>query len=239
MRNFAVKFAILTRRFEADACTQDFLDLCPEESLEVFKDALPMDALTALRFGFSDTALLNVLDYEFDVDLDRLSATEECERGALVFKKHTLDAESVRLAGLLDYYQTEDNDNAEPVFDEEDERLIGSLGEWLLDVTRPLYRTSLAEDRFIDIQAEYEECFRIYARKHMADDYKRLSELFGKIDTMTTFTHAMTVDAMFRADAAKLLFGEHSGYHMAWVRKQMFRHMISSCVRDYIAACAA
>lgn len=197
------------------------------EILARYQSALSQSDLGIIMFAFSDQAILDILDEEFEVDM---------ERNALMFRKTYLDGRSIRLAGA-----GRASSNAED-FTAEELGLIDDLALWLLDATRSLYRGDLGEDRRADILQEYAENFRVYARK-CVPDYEPgsvapfLSNLFASLKSMMAFCHSLTVDAMFKADAAKVIFGEQSGYYQAWFRKQIFRHMMSKAVEEYVRAC--
>lgn len=218
MRNFAVKFAILSHRFDFEVGIQDYMDLPPEEMLRKYRLALSTEEQGALMFGFSDVALLEILDREFEVEMDR---------NVLIFRKNYLDAASIRMAGRLDREMARE-------FNRDELRLIESLTDWLFDVTRSLYRPDIPEDRIEDIRQEYRENIRLYAAKYGMLGEAKLYSLFSSINAMKAFAHAMTVDALMKADAARVVFGESSGYCQAWMRKKIFRHMIAQTVEAYI-----
>jgi hypothetical protein len=229
LRNFAVKFSILSARVtgEERPNPQAFLDLSPEEMLKKYQATLGDTNTGIVMFAFSDKALLDILDEEFEMDMDR---------NVLMFRKTFLDANSIRLAGGGRASCELDS------FTHAESRLINDLALWLLDATRSLYRGDLNEVRIEDIKQEYAENFRVYARKCVpeyepGDAESLLKQLFASLKSMMTFTHSLTVDAMFKADAAKVIFGEQSGYYQAWFRKQIFRHMMSKAVEQYITAC--
>jgi hypothetical protein len=228
-----VKFVILAARLAgrekpAPLDYQEYLDLSPNEALAKYKSLLDENARGILVFGFSDQAILDILDQEFEVDMDRLT---------LVFRKPYLDAQSIDLAGGS-------RGKGEPTpFTHREQAMIENLALWLLDATRSLYRGDLGASRLRDIRQEYAECFGAYARKCLpnvapGDAEVFLRSLFASLKTMRAFCHSLTVDAMFKADAAKVLFGEESAYHQAWFRKQVFRHMMAKAVDRYIANCA-
>ncbi len=229
VRNFPVKFAVLTARITGAAKPDSsaYLDLPPHEALSRFRQCLSESDRGVVLFGFSDQALLDILDEEFEVHM---------ERNVLLFRKTYLDARSIRLAGAGRFSHESDR------FTRNELILIDHLATWLLDATRSLYRSDLTEDRIEDIRQEYAENVRVYARKSVSD-YEPggaellLRSLFASIKSMNAFCHSLTVDAMFKADAAKVLFGENSGYHQAWFRKQIFRHMMSKAVDQYISNC--
>jgi hypothetical protein len=229
VRNFAVKFAILSARLTGENRPepQAFLDLTPEEMLRKYQQAVGEQNWGIISFAFSDKAILDILDEEFEVDMDR---------HVLMFRKTFLDARSIRLAGG-GRASSETNE-----FTRAELKLIDDLSIWLLDSTRSLYRGDLSEVRIEDIKQEYAENVRVYARK-CVPDYEAgdaeplLRNLFASLKSMMAFCHSLTVDAMFKADAAKVIFGEQSGYHQAWFRKQIFRHMMSKAVEEYITAC--
>lgn len=232
MRNLAVKFAILSARWEADgrADTQAYLDLPPEAMLARYRELLGVENWGVVMFGLSEQAILDILNEEFEVDM---------ERNVLLFRKTYLDARSIRLAGSGRASQ-----EAHP-FTATELKLVNDLADWLLDATRSLYRGDLNVNRLDDVKHEYVENFRVYACKAtpQSDDAnggkaeQLLRSLFGSLQAMTAFCHSLTVDALFKGDAAKVMFGEQSGYHQAWFRKQIFRHMMSKAVSEYISAC--
>jgi hypothetical protein len=229
VRNFAVKFAILSARLveEHRAAPQAFLDLSPEAMLEKYRHAIGKAQWNIISFAFSDKAVLDILDEEFEVDMDR---------HVLMFRKTFLDARSIRLAG--GGRASSETDQFTPA----ELKLIGDLAVWLLEATRSLYRGDLSEVRIEDIKQEYAENVRVYARKCVPEYEPGAAEpllrnLFASLKSMMAFCHSLTVDAMFKADAAKVLFGDQSGYHQAWFRKQIFRHMMSQAVEQYISAC--
>lgn len=219
MRNFAVKFAILCRRLDEKVTPQDFLDLSPEETLRVYQSALSPQEQGVVLFGFTDEAILAILDQEMAVDM---------ERNRLVFRKAFLDATSIQRAN-----------GALRTFIPEEEELVERLATWLFEATRNLYRRELSPARLEDIKEEYRACFRFYAQKYDHVDSERLHVLCSSTQAMKDFVHSLVIDAMFKADASKVLFGEASSYHQAWVRKQMFRLMLSRTVEQYLLHCAA
>jgi hypothetical protein len=195
--------------------------------LEKYKNLLNESAQGVILFGFSDEALFAILDEEFEVDVDT---------HALLFRKTFLDARSIRLAGI-GRHQTENHQ-----FTAKENALIEKLAQWLLDATRELYRPDLSEARLEDIRMEYAENVRTYALKYAQEDEAGgaellLRSLFASVKVMNAFCHSLTVDAMFKADAVKIIFGEQSGYYQAWFRKQIFRHMMSKAVEQYITSC--
>lgn len=241
VRNYPVKFAILAARIlgadtadtEAPSASkeliQDYLDLSPEQGIVRLLGQLDDIQRGIVMFGFSNQAILDILDEEFEVDMDT---------GVLVFRKPFLDARSIRLAGGGRASGQIDS------FTPREQSVIESLTGWLLDATRSLYRGDLSETRLRDIREEYTENFGVYARKCVpnyepGDAEVFLRSLFVSLKTMRAFGHSLTVDAMFKADAAKVLFGENSGYHQAWLRKQVFRHMMSKAIDQYIVSCTA
>lgn len=229
MRNFAVKLAILSARAQGDARSnpQAFLDLTPDEMLKQYQNIIGKENCGIVMFAFSEQAILDILDEEFEVDVDR---------NVLMFRKTFLDAQSVRLAGA-----GRASSEGRP-FTRAEQGLIHDLSLWLLDATRSLYRGDLSEKRMADIKEEYAENFRVYALKCITDYEPGAAEpllrsLFASLKSMLAFCHSLTVDALFKADAAKVIFGEQSGYHQAWLRKQIFRHMMSKAVEEYISSC--
>lgn len=230
MRSCAVKFAILAAHplgLEKPA-PSDFLELSPVEAVQRYKALLSEEERGALMFGFSDKAITDILDEEFEIDL---------EHEALVFRKPYLDARSIRLAG---------GGRASAEIDsltEKEQALLESLALWLLDATRSLYRGDMGEARTRDILREYEENVGVYVRKCVTAYDPGAAEvflrsLFASVKAMRAFCHSLTADALFKADAARVLFGESSAYYQAWFRKQVFRHMMCKAVDQYINSCA-
>jgi len=230
VRNFAVKLAILSARahgHDVRPNTQAFLDLEPEAMVRQYYQVLGQENTGIVTFAFSEKAILDILDEEFEVDVDR---------NVLMFRKTFLDAQSIRLAG-----GGRASSEGRP-FTPAEQGLIRDLSIWLLDATRSLYRGDLSDKRMMDIKQEYAENFRVYAMKCIVDYEPGAAEpllrsLFASLKSMMAFCHSLTVDALFKADAAKVIFGEQSGYHQAWQRKQIFRHMMSKAVEEYISAC--
>lgn len=203
-----------------------YMGYTPPAALALFKKYLTETERGILTFGFSDSALLRILDAEFDVDL---------ERQVLVFRKAYLDAQSIRLAS---------DGRSEGSFSTSEQALVDNLADWLLEATRSLYRGDLSAERLSDIRAEYAENFRVYARKCVPDYDPEgvtllLRSLFASVKAMSAFCHSLTVDAMFKADATRVLFGEESSYYQAWFRKQIFRHMMCKAVDQYVTSCLA
>ncbi len=229
VRNLAAKFAILSAPWEEEgrADTQAYLDLSPSDMLDRYQALLGVENWGVVLFGFSDQAVLDILDEEFEIDM---------ERNVLLFRKTYLDGRSIRLAGA----GRASSENYP--FTATELKLVENLARWLLEATRSLYRGDLSEARLQDIQEEYAENFRVYACKavthfEVGEAEALLRSLFGSVKAMTAFCHSLTVDALFKGDAAKMLFGEQSGYYQAWLRKQVFRHMMSKTVETYISAC--
>ncbi len=228
LRNCAVKFAILAAR-AIGAERPDpgaFLDLTPWAALQRFKSYLDDTQRGIVMFGLSDQAIMDILDTEFDVNMDNYT---------LVFRKSVLDAESICLAGGGRFAVGQDT-----LFTPKERILVENLAGWLLEATRSLYKTDLSEGRAQDILNEYAENVRVYVRKCVpnyepGDAEVFLRSLFASAKAMRAFCHSLTVDAMFKADAAKVIFGDQSAYHQAWFRKQIFRHMMSKAVDEYIS----
>ncbi len=233
MRKLSVKFALLSARLTGVVpVPAQFAEEIPCDDplgqVQAFKQLIGEADQGVLLFGFSDYALVDILNEEFEVDADR---------GQLVFRKPFLDARSVQLAaGRLQ------NPHAH-IFSRREEALVESLADWLFEATRTLYRDSLDDDRIADIRFEYAECIRVYAEKKVVDcDPDGIELLLRALRTspkaMSALMHAMTVDAMFKADAARIIFGEESAYAQAWYRKQIFRHMMCKAVDQHMHRCA-
>lgn len=225
----AMKIALLSARLRGEKPTPaDIPDRDPLECLQEFKSLIGEADQGVLLFGFNDYALIDILNEEFDIEPDS---------GQLVFHKPSLDARSIQLAG-----GRMQNPNALH-FTHREEMRIENLAGWLFEATRSLYRDCLDADRIADIRFEYAEAIRMYAEKKVLDcdpdgvDWL-LRSLAGSAKAMNAFMHALTVDAMFKADAARIIFGEDSAYAQAWYRKQIFRHMMCKAVDQYMTSCA-
>lgn len=223
VRNYAVKYAILLRRFDPDCSPQRFLELSEAQAFERFRSDLPDDVRHAVFFAFSDRGFREVVDLELEVDTTRYS---------LDFRKPFLDARSIRRAGLL----------GEPLqrrFSDHESRIIDMLADYLLEATRHLYRSTLNEHRQRDILEEYREMLRIYAAKHQHHPDNPLARMFSSRRALTKFLYAMVVDAMLKADAIRLLLGEESAWHRVWQRKMMFRRLMAAAVETGVSRQAA
>ncbi len=214
MRNIAMKLGVLAKRFNNGLTTQRLLDHPPEEALKLFKSSLPGDVRGVLLFSFNDKALLNILDREIDISSDGQK---------LVFRKSLLDAESIHLSGGITR-----------VFTDGELQMLTGISSWLVEVTRHLFRKDLSPARLKDTQQEYLAQLKLFVDKNNLHTLDDIQQKLGKITGMKAFTHAMTIDAMYKADAAKLIFGEDSGYHQAWMRKQVFRHMVTRAISEHI-----
>jgi hypothetical protein len=228
VRNFAVKFALLTARITNERSDpQAYIELTPPEMLVEYKRLLTITDRGVLLFAFTDASILAVLDEEFDIDMDR---------GLLLFRKTFLDARSIRLGA-----SGKDGPDGDRVTVKE-QALTEHISIRLLELTRHLYRYDMSEARLADIRREYEESVRAYVRRGVPD-YEpgnsgvelMLRSLLNSDKVLKTFAHGMTADALFKMDASRVLFGEASGYYQAWQRKQIFRHMIAQAVSAYVA----
>ncbi len=223
MRNYAVKYAILLRRFDPDCSPQRFLELSEAQAFERFRGDLPDPVRHAVFFAFSDRAFLEVIDRELEVDTTRYS---------LEFRKPFLDARSIHLAGLP-------GESLQRRFSDHESRMIDMLADYLMETTRHLYRTTLNEHRQGDILEEYREMLRIYATKRQHHPDNPLARMFSSPKALTKFLYAMVVDAMLKAEAVRLLLGEDSAYHRVWQRKMMFRRLMAAAVETGVCRQAA
>lgn len=224
LRNFAIKFAILLGRFHRNVVPKLFLDLTPSECLTYFLQELPDPIRQRLYFSYPDHALLDMIDTEFEVDM---------ERNKLVFRKPLLDAESIRIA-----------QGVRKTLGVTEDLMIQSLAGWMFDATRGLYRKDIGSDRVRDIQEEYGHYFRLFSEKFGPEDGDRLIALMAERrsedrQSWLRFTNAMTADAVYKTDGAQALFGEESAYALAWQRKELFRHRMSQVIERFILSHAA
>jgi hypothetical protein len=230
VRNFAVKFALLKARITAEKPdAQAFIELDPPDMLAQYRQLLTVSDRGVLLFGFSDSAILAILDEEFEIDPDR---------SLLLFRKTFLDARSIRLASPAP--EGPDGERIPP----REQALMEHISIRLLELTRHLYRYDMHDARLEDIRLEYEESIRSYMRRSIAP-YEPghagveliLRSMLASDKSLRSFCNAMTADALFKADAAKLLFGESSAYCQAWQRKQIFRHMIAKALASHMSSC--
>lgn len=242
VRNLAIKFALLTSHITAKKSDSEaYLDLAPSEMLRRYKACLSREQRSVLLFGFSDNALLAIVDEEFELEADR---------PLLLFRKTFLDARSVHLAGI-----GEEGLSGFPLTARE-QALMEHAAIRLLEATRHLYRHDVSDERLEDIRQEYEENIRSYLRRRLPRQHLHkpmtrttsdsgrnnglemmLRALMASDKTLRAFCHAMTADAIFKTDAARLLFGEGSAYAEAWKRKQIFRHMIAQSLQGLVSGC--
>lgn len=214
MRNYAVKYAILLRRFDSDCSPQQFLDLSEPEALEQLRNKLPENVRHAVFFAFSDRAFCEIVDRELEVDTTRYS---------LDFRKPFLDAQSIRRAGLL-------GESLQRRFSENERRIIDMLAEYLMDATRHLYRPTLNEHRQRDILEEYREMLQVYAAKHQYHPDNPLVQMFRSRKALMKFLYAMVVDALLKTEAIRLLMGEESTYYRVWQRKMLLCRLMAAAV---------
>ncbi|MEM0950626.1 MAG: hypothetical protein AAGI66_00605 [Cyanobacteria bacterium P01_H01_bin.74] len=199
--------------------------------------ALPVSQRDCIHFGFSNSNLIAVLNHEFDCILPC-----NTQQQVLLFKKITLDAKSVWLAGSayagftlgFNNNTMEESTSYQLIYTE-----IKHFSEWLFDASRQLYKESLDETKQQKICAEYAAGILIYLNKKC----KSLIEAHTFLNTMTqseemirAHCHDLTADALFKYDACRLLFGEQAPYTQAWFRKTLFRNMIAKRVNAYLAA---
>lgn len=236
MRDLAIKYAVLCHQQRVDVpfktLVNEFSDCPPIEAFNRFKQRISPFVYGVLRFGFPDKALSDIILYEHQLLL-------ESEPPVLSFVKTSIDVESLRLAGGV---------TKEFTLREHD--LIDSLSAWLVDATSPLFKTQaslqavnrpeLARDRNSQEtpRAMFRELLRLYADKQSILDPHSLYSL-SSLGAMSHFTNAMTADALYKADAARILFGENSSYYHAWLHQQMFRNLIARTVRQFILSFAA
>jgi hypothetical protein len=246
LRNLAIKFAVLTSQISAKKPDSEaYLDLSPLDMLKLYKACLSREQRSVLLFAFSDNALLAIVDEEFELEADRPT---------LLFRKTFLDARSIHLAGI-----GEEGPSGFRLTVRE-QALMEHAAIRLLEATRSLYRHDISDERLEDIRQEYEENIRSYLRRRLPGHHpdkrgasKRmgpavpepeagglemlLRALMASDKALRAFCHALTADAIFKTDAARLLFGEGSAYAEAWKRKQIFRHMIAQSLQGLVSGC--
>lgn len=212
MGNLALKFACLsaklgkneqvTPKIHAD----HYLDLNPHDMFWHFHSQLNLEQRAALQFAFTETALLAILNTEFEFDP---------EQRDLVFKRASLNSRSLFLANLRDSHQVDADSSA--VFSQSLEHLTGRI--W--HSTRNLYEAELPPEREKELRAEMQECARQMLSRLPLDQV----ELYAHTVSIRRFCFGLAAEAMFKCDASAALFGEQSSYTQAWKRKQIFRLM--------------
>jgi hypothetical protein len=210
MQNFALKLATLLKRFEEKASSQLFLDLSPQRAMERFQTYLPPKTKESIFFAFPPEALIQILDEDFDINWDT---------GSLYYRKSKLDAQSLKRSHSLSV-----------PLDEEKMLLAHKISQWLFDASRPLFKNILTPEGVGEIKMEFFECLHLYYDRY----HSIYPQLLQQLSTgekahkeWLRFSHAMTVDAMFKKDAALNLFGEDSAYSLAWQRQELFRHRLT------------
>jgi hypothetical protein len=209
--NLALKFACLsakitnvagnTSKIHAD----DYLDLSPHEMYRLFQSHLNLEQRAALQFGFTETALIAILNTEFDFDP---------ERRDLRFKRSSLNARGLFLANLTDLQVDAE---PTPVF----LHLLGHLTTRFWNATRHLYDADLPPEREKELRAEMQEC----ARQALSRLSLEQAELYTNTVPIRRFCFALAAESIFKCDASAALFGDNSAYTQAWKRKQIFRLM--------------
>lgn len=234
MRDLAIKYAVLCHQQRVDVpfktLVKEFSDCDPLEAFTRFKKHLSPFVYGVLRFGFPDKALSDIVLHEHRLVL-------ESEPPVLTFTKTSIDTESLRLAGAV----TKE-------FSIREHDLVDSLSAWLVDATSPLFksqailqsvnRPDVPKDHSETPRVMFRELLKLYADKQAFLDSNSLYSL-SSLGAMSHFTNAMTADALYKADAARTLFGENSSYYHAWLHQQMFRNLIAKTVRQFILSFAA
>jgi len=239
-----------------------FSNCQPLEAFMRFKAMLPKDVQGVLRFGFADKALCDIILSEHELVL-------ASDPPGLAFAKASLDTESFRLAGavtrefnlrerdLLDSLSAWLVDATRPLFKERlisESKVSSALGSIHKLMPHPIISPeeptpvdsvsspSVSQD---PTRQMFREMLKLYADKYaqLKPDVLQQMASFSPYtpgpSAMSAFTHAMTVDALYKADAARVLFSEQSGYYHAWLHQQMFRNLIAQTVGAYIQSFAA
>jgi hypothetical protein len=222
--SLASKFAILSSLSGSQHLlpAEAFATLAPFDMLALFQAGLGDEKRDMIQFGFSDDALLAVLSGEFDLDLDRK---------ALLFVKTSLDTTSIRLAGggyASDACAVSHAEN----------RQIAELAQWLFNASRSLYLSGHYRVKSAEALADYTETLKQYLYKqHVTSTetlWEQLATLSNSTQAIIRFCNTMTADAMFKYDAASLLFGSQTAYPQAWFKKYIFRHQLAKSVSAFI-----
>src|SRR6478609_808947 len=100
--NLALKFACLSAKLGKDEQVtpkihaEHYLDLSPHDMFLHFHGQLNLEQRAALQFAFTETALLAILNTEFEFDP---------EQRDLLFKRASLNSRSLFLANLRDSHE--------------------------------------------------------------------------------------------------------------------------------------
>lgn len=192
-----------------------------------FKTHLPRSAKAALGFAFQDPAFAAVLVREFVLVPDGTHVLGE----RLEFAKDTLDTESLVLAsGNL------------VALDTRAQRLLEDVTQWMSDVTRPMFTKYLNGSQALAWREELTTLIHAYVSRSAPTTEMLpglLRALFANQGAMRNFAWAMTVDAMFKADASRALMGPTSPYTVGWLNKQMLRFTLSRWIDAYLHEAAS
>lgn len=216
MKNLALKFAVIASRWVQPVSPQTYLDKTPEEGLALLLSVVPAEIVSNLRFAFSESALLAIIEDELDVQL---------EAGQLTFHKPQLDAQSIMLAQDLHL-----------AFSQDEQLLLDEMADWMFRHTRSAYPESLGHKRTLDIQDEYQELFRLFYHRYqstLSTDWLPMMMNETRLPYRPLIRQMMqcaVADAIFKSNAMKAFLGDHSGYADAWFRKSYLRSKLSELV---------
>jgi hypothetical protein len=142
-----------------------------------------------------------MLEHEFEVPVSRRQ---------LVFNKPYLDAQSWQFShGFQELPQY-------PEFDE----IIESLTETMWKQTLPFSSTvTTLEDR-ISLRRELQTLLILYLVRFGQPDLWHALQVLKMGGGLKHFFNLVVTDALYKADAAKVLFGRESEYYHLWLEKQ-------------------
>lgn len=200
MFNLPVKLSVMSTPYSS-LSPQVFLDLTPEKALTLFLETLPEWAGNTLAFAFTPEAILLLLEREFEVRVAKRQ---------MVFLKPALDSQSWLLAnGLLEC----------PSVPAEVEHRLEMLTEHLWSQTAPFSPATTPLDERIGLRREIKTLFLLYYLRHGHQKTSSLDEL-TTFKGISRFLNLVVVEAMYKADGARVLFGRDSDYYRLWLEKQ-------------------
>ncbi|MDX2084477.1 MAG: hypothetical protein SFZ03_03715 [Candidatus Melainabacteria bacterium] len=214
----AERLFLLQQSFNRVVSPRPFAKLTDvEELMTFFKSRLPKAAQGALLFGFSNDGLarLLVVDLKVNPQANRL----ECG-------KKQIDAASLRAA------------NALPVgFVPPTHPTIDGLADWCIQQARPLFQDDFLYHQRLCTHEVFCEIIRLYLYRKLSEangpsPQTTLDKLWSEPEQRRPMLHWMTVDALYKADALRVLLGEEHPYSRLWTQHQMFRFLVAQHIAN-------
>lgn len=202
MFNLPVKLSVMSAPF-CPLSPQVYLDCTPEFALRVFLDILPEQARQTVEFAFSPRALLLILEYELEVQVARRQ---------LVFIKPALDAESWLLANGITRL---------PDLPPSVESELDLATEALWHLTALFTAGDEPVESRIALKKELKTLLVLYWQKYGQHKHSPPVPALKTVPGMLYFLNLVVAEAIYKADATRILFGRESQYHQLWYGKQI------------------